>query len=353
MVSIAAAASSSVRRSATTSSCGSARWSSVRTVAPSSATQTVRWCRPSMSISSSSLPLCRLSQRGGASLDIRANAGGLKRVGARRLAAPGVWEPWHHGRIRHDRCRRARRPVRDRDLQPSGAAAEPRARGLERDRRPAPPPRRPGAEPGRDREGLRRPRARPVRGDRGLAPAEPGRQGPRRAGAGRAAARGCHRAPDGPRRGLSPAQGGRQLPPAPGPARRGRGPAADGPSLLQRHRARPEHAGPVLPEQPRRRRIRLQGGRVLWDRGGVARRPLSLWRPLMRAVALALLIALVAAPAAAEERITSFDDTVTVRPDASLEVVEDIAVTVEGRQISHGILRDFPTTYTDRLGRRV
>src|SRR3954452_20697140 len=143
MVSIAAAASSSVRRSATTSSCGSARWSSVRTVAPSSATQTVRWCRPSMSISSSSLTLCRLSQRGCASLDIRANAGGLKRVGARRVAAPGAWEPWHHGRIRRDRCRRARRPVRDRDLQPPGAAAEPRARGLERDRRPAPPPRRP------------------------------------------------------------------------------------------------------------------------------------------------------------------------------------------------------------------
>jgi uncharacterized membrane protein YgcG len=73
----------------------------------------------------------------------------------------------------------------------------------------------------------------------------------------------------------------------------------------------------------------------------------------MRLAILGLLTALVAAPAAAEERITSFDDTVTVRPDASIEVVEEIAVAVEGAQIHHGILRDFPTTYTDRLGRRV
>ncbi len=55
----------------------------------------------------------------------------------------------------------------------------------------------------------------------------------------------------------------------------------------------------------------------------------------------------------AEERITSFISDVTVNADASLDVRETITVTAEGNDIRRGILRDFPTTYTDRHGIRV
>lgn len=72
----------------------------------------------------------------------------------------------------------------------------------------------------------------------------------------------------------------------------------------------------------------------------------------MRAFLL-LLLTLAAAPVAAEERITRFASEVRVEPDASLTVAEEITVIAEGREIRHGILRDFPTTYTDRYGGRV
>ena len=52
----------------------------------------------------------------------------------------------------------------------------------------------------------------------------------------------------------------------------------------------------------------------------------------------------------AQERITSFSSDVTVQPDASLNVVENIDVIANGYSISHGILRDFPTQYKDRHG---
>jgi uncharacterized membrane protein YgcG len=58
-------------------------------------------------------------------------------------------------------------------------------------------------------------------------------------------------------------------------------------------------------------------------------------------------------PAAAEERILDFVSDVTVNADASLEVHEQITVRSEGRDIRRGILRDFPTIYTDRHGIRV
>src|SRR3954471_941577 len=63
---------------------------------------------------------------------------------------------------------RHRRPGRDRALrhrrvQSPDAATQYGARGMERDRRAVAPPHRPDPEPGRDREGLRRPRARGVR----------------------------------------------------------------------------------------------------------------------------------------------------------------------------------------------
>ena len=74
----------------------------------------------------------------------------------------------------------------------------------------------------------------------------------------------------------------------------------------------------------------------------------------MRAVLLALCLLLAAvAPALAEERIENFLSDVTVNADASLDVRETITVNAEGREIRRGILRDFPTAYTDRHGVRV
>jgi hypothetical protein len=70
------------------------------------------------------------------------------------------------------------------------------------------------------------------------------------------------------------------------------------------------------------------------------------------AFAIGLLLAL-AAPALAEERITDFLSEVTVNADASLTVRETISVIAEGNEIRRGILRDFPTIYTDARGQRV
>lgn len=73
---------------------------------------------------------------------------------------------------------------------------------------------------------------------------------------------------------------------------------------------------------------------------------------------LAMLLALagwlaVLAPAAADERILSYDSDLTVHADGSLDVIETIRVRAEGGNIRRGIYRDFPTRYKDRLGNRV
>ena len=57
--------------------------------------------------------------------------------------------------------------------------------------------------------------------------------------------------------------------------------------------------------------------------------------------------------ASAEEVVRNFVSDVTVNIDGSLDVVEKITVRSEGREIRRGILRDFPTTYTDRNGVQV
>ena len=57
--------------------------------------------------------------------------------------------------------------------------------------------------------------------------------------------------------------------------------------------------------------------------------------------------------AAAGERILSFTSHVQVQPDASLTVTETIVVRATGDQIKRGIVRDFPTTYTNRFGHKV
>jgi len=70
-------------------------------------------------------------------------------------------------------------------------------------------------------------------------------------------------------------------------------------------------------------------------------------------VAVAALLAASAAVAQADERILTWHSDLRVREDSVLEVVETIRVRAEGNQIRRGILRDFPTRYTSRDGRRV
>lgn len=55
----------------------------------------------------------------------------------------------------------------------------------------------------------------------------------------------------------------------------------------------------------------------------------------------------------AQERILSFDSQIRIGAKGELTVLETIHVQVEGQQIKRGILRDFPTDYQDRYGRKV
>ncbi len=71
-------------------------------------------------------------------------------------------------------------------------------------------------------------------------------------------------------------------------------------------------------------------------------------------LAAVLVLGLLAAPASAQsERILNFKSVITVHPDASLTVTEDITVQATGREIRRGIIRDFPTTYRDRMNNTV
>ncbi|PIU52768.1 MAG: DUF2207 domain-containing protein, partial [Deltaproteobacteria bacterium CG07_land_8_20_14_0_80_60_11] len=56
---------------------------------------------------------------------------------------------------------------------------------------------------------------------------------------------------------------------------------------------------------------------------------------------------------AQSERILNFKSFIVVNPDASMTVTEDISVQATGSEIKRGIIRDFPTTYRDRLGNTV
>jgi uncharacterized membrane protein YgcG len=76
----------------------------------------------------------------------------------------------------------------------------------------------------------------------------------------------------------------------------------------------------------------------------------------MRRLLLPLLAALTflwPAAAAAEERILHYLSDVLVQADGSLDVTETIRVSSEGALIDHGIYRDFPTRYTNRVGAQV
>ena len=70
---------------------------------------------------------------------------------------------------------------------------------------------------------------------------------------------------------------------------------------------------------------------------------------LWRAVP-ALLVALAATAAHAEERISRFVSDVQIRKDASLNVTETIDIRAEHDRINRGIYRDFPTRYRGRNG---
>jgi len=72
---------------------------------------------------------------------------------------------------------------------------------------------------------------------------------------------------------------------------------------------------------------------------------------MMRTLALAFLA--FTSAALADERILSFHSDIAVDADASMRVDETIRVHAEGDQIRHGIYRDFPTRYKDRLGNNV
>src|SRR5271165_4138253 len=51
-----------------------------------------------------------------------------------------------------------------------------------------------------------------------------------------------------------------------------------------------------------------------------------------------------------DERILDFHSDIRLEDDGTFLVRETIVVSVTGRQIKHGIYREFPTRYKDRLG---
>ena len=71
---------------------------------------------------------------------------------------------------------------------------------------------------------------------------------------------------------------------------------------------------------------------------------------MKRFFASCVCLILLALPVRAEETIVKFLSDVTVLPDASLDVVETIAVLADGSTIRHGIFRDFQTQYKDQSG---
>lgn len=55
----------------------------------------------------------------------------------------------------------------------------------------------------------------------------------------------------------------------------------------------------------------------------------------------------------AQEKILSYDSRIEVHTNATMTVTETITVNAEGKEINHGIYRDFPTRYRDREGNRL
>ena len=68
---------------------------------------------------------------------------------------------------------------------------------------------------------------------------------------------------------------------------------------------------------------------------------------------LLLILLATALPAMAKERVLDFASMVRIQQDGSLLVTEKITVEAEGNQIKRGIVREFPTRYTDAQGHTV
>src|SRR6185295_14029954 len=147
-------------------------------------------------------------------------------------------------------------------------------------------------------------------------------------------------------------QGQREFPRPAFEARRNRKPDPVRAPLLQRRRESLQQPHPEIPGHGDRQHLRLQAGGVLrcgreGDRG-------SPGDAVMKKLFLPLLILFAAAQVAhADERILAFDSTITVNPDGTLEVREVLRVSVEGRDIRRGIVREFPTTYPREGGGQV
>ena len=87
-------------------------------------------------------------------------------------------------------------------------------------------------------------------------------------------------------------------------------------------------------------------------------RPIFETRSKYKAASLYILLALLFLTATAvaqtdddqPERILAFDSRINLNADGSMQVQETIEVFATGDKIEHGIYRDFPTRYNDRLG---
>ncbi|HET7925484.1 MAG TPA: DUF2207 domain-containing protein, partial [Rhodanobacteraceae bacterium] len=75
----------------------------------------------------------------------------------------------------------------------------------------------------------------------------------------------------------------------------------------------------------------------------------------VRAASIAVWLIAVASAALAQsgERILDYAIEVNVGAQGAIDVVEEITVRAEDRQIHRGIYRDFPTRYRDRYGNNV
>ena len=76
-------------------------------------------------------------------------------------------------------------------------------------------------------------------------------------------------------------------------------------------------------------------------------------RRYLHATLLGGALALLCVTAGAEERIVDFASDIAIDADGGVSVTETIVVRAEGANIRRGILRDFPTEYSDRAGNKV
>ncbi len=74
---------------------------------------------------------------------------------------------------------------------------------------------------------------------------------------------------------------------------------------------------------------------------------------MKRLLLILLVLSAWVVPVHGAERILSYHSFITVHPDGDMTVTETITVISEGKQIKHGIYRDFPTRYKDRYNNAV